>query len=86
MNDLKSHGNQILIFFDKKAFMVHQVFNKKNDRVVRFGKDISEIRIVSTTKHSASVMMLGVVASNVERIPTVSFETGKIYKESRVLV
>ena len=44
--------------------------------MVSFGKDISELRNVSTTKHPASVMMLGVVASNREKMPTVWFPRG----------
>ena len=68
LNDMKNHENQILIFFDQKTFMVNPVFNKQNSHVVTFGKDISEIRKVSTTKHPASVMMLGVVALNGEKI------------------
>ena len=39
-----------------------------NDRVVSFGQDISDVRYVTTTKHPASVMMLGVVASNGEKM------------------
>ena len=41
-----------------------------------FGQDISELRNVSTTKHPASVMMLGVVASNGEKMPPVWFPRG----------
>ena len=43
------------------------------DRVVSFGQDISGVHFVSSTRHihAASVMMLGVEASNEERIPTV---------------
>ena len=37
------------------------VINKQNDRVVSFGQDISGVRYVSTTKHPAYAMMLGVV-------------------------
>jgi hypothetical protein len=76
LNDLKSHGNRILIFSDEKTFTVDPVFNKQNDRVVSFGQDVSKVRYVSTTKHPASVMMLGVVASNGEKMPPVWFPTG----------
>ena len=71
LNDMENHGNRILVFSDEKRFTVDSVFNKQNDRVATFGKDISEIRKVSTTKHPASVMMLGVVASNGEKMPPV---------------
>ena len=60
LNDLKNHGNQILIFSNEKMFTVDPACNKRNDHVVTFGKDISEIHKVSTMKHPASVIMLGV--------------------------
>lgn len=76
LNDLKSHGNRVLIFSDEKTFTVDPVINKQNDRVVSFGQDVSKVRYVSATKHPASVMMLGVVASNGEKMPPVWFKTG----------
>ena len=86
LNDLKDHGNRVLIFSDEKTFTVDPVFNKQNDRVVTFGNDVSEHRRMSTTKHPASIMMLGVVASNGEKMPPVWFERGyrltsAVYKE-----
>ena len=68
LNDLKNHKNRILIFTDEKTFTVDPVFNKQNNCILTFGKDISEICKVSTKKHPASVMMLGVVASNGEKM------------------
>ena len=50
--------------------------DKHNDRVAAFGNDASEARYVSTTKHPASALMLGAVASNVGRMPTVWFKAG----------
>ena len=49
----------------KKAF--------KNDLIqkITFGKDISEISKVSTTKHPVSVVMFGVVVANGEKMPSV---------------
>ena len=32
LNDLKNHGNQILIFSDDKTFTIASVFNKQTDR------------------------------------------------------
>ena len=66
LNDLKNHWNLIVIFSNEKTFTVDPVVNKQNDR-------ISELRKESTTKHPASVMMLGVVASNGEKMPPVLF-------------
>ena len=76
MNDLKSHGNRILIFSDEKTFTVNPVFNRQNDRVVGFRNDVSNRQRESTTKHPASVMMIGVVASNGEKMPPVWFGRG----------
>lgn len=69
LNNLKNHGNRVVIFSDEKTFTVDPVMNKQNDRVVSFGQDVSEYRYVSTTKHPATVMMLGVVASNGLKMP-----------------
>ena len=44
--------------------------------MVSFGQDIYELRNVSITKHPASVMMLGVVASNGEKMSLVWFPRG----------
>ena len=52
------------------------VIHKQNDRVVNFGQDISGVRYVSTTKHLASAMMLSVVASNGEKMPSMWFKGG----------
>ena len=76
LNDLKNYGNRIHIFSDEKKFTVHVVFNKQKDRVVTFQNNVSEQRRVSTTKHPASIMMLGVVASNGENMPPVWVERG----------
>ena len=76
LNDLKNHGNQIVIFSDEKTFADDPVVSNENDRNVSFGQDLSELRNVSTTKHPASVMMLGVVTSNGEEMPPVWFPRG----------
>ena len=46
-------------FSDKQTFNVNPVFNKQNDLVKMSGNDVSEHRRVSTTKHSATFMILG---------------------------
>ncbi|KAF2351802.1 MoeA N-terminal and linker domain [Trinorchestia longiramus] len=60
---------------DKKTFSVDPLANKQNECIVNFGQ-ISELRNVSATKHPVSVMMLGVVASNGEKMPPVWFPRG----------
>lgn len=65
---MKSHGNHIVIFSDEKTFTVDLVMNKQDGCVVSFSQDVSEIRYMSMTKHPASMMMLGIMASNEEKI------------------
>ena len=69
LNDLKNHGNPIVICSDEKTFTGDAVVNKQTDRIVGFDRDTFEVRNASTTKHPASVMMLGVVASNGGKMP-----------------
>ncbi|QQP57474.1 Uncharacterized protein FKW44_002481 [Caligus rogercresseyi] len=63
LSDLKHNGDRVVFFSDEKTFTVDPVYNKQNDRVICFGNVSNVIRSVSKTKHPASVMMLGIVAS-----------------------
>ena len=65
---LKNRGNRIVILSDEKTFTVDPVYNKQNDRVVKIRNDVFEHRRMSTTKHPASIVMPGVIASNGEKI------------------
>ena len=47
LNDLKNRGNRIVIFSDEKTSTVDPVVNKRNDRIVSFGQDISELQNLS---------------------------------------
>ena len=71
---LRITGTKFPFFSDEETFNVDSSFNKQNDRVAMIGNDVSEHRRVSRTKHPSSIMMLGVVASNVEKMPPVWFE------------
>ena len=73
----------MFIFSYEKTFIVDSVFNKQTDRVVTFGNEFFEYRRVSTTKYPVSIMMLGVVASNGEKMSPVLFELG--YKLTSVV-
>ena len=66
MNDLNI-GVESSFFPQEKISTVDPVFNIQNDRVVTFGNAASEHGGVSTAKFPASIMMLGVVASNGRR-------------------
>ena len=70
LNDL-NHGTRILLFFDEKTFPIEIVFNKQNDQIVKFENDVLEHCSVSKTKNAASIIMLGVLASNEEKMPPV---------------
>ncbi len=78
LNNLKSAEKGRVIFFsDEKTFTVDPVFNRRNDRYIRIGKSaVQSCRYVSTTKHPASVMMLGIIGSNGKVMPPIWFETG----------
>ena len=65
LNDLKSSpAGRVIISSDEKTFDVDPVYNRRNDRYVSFGDVDEEVRTVSTTKHAAAAMALGLVASN----------------------
>eukprot|EP00096_Caligus_rogercresseyi_P012791 TRINITY_DN5471_c1_g1_i1.p1 TRINITY_DN5471_c1_g1~~TRINITY_DN5471_c1_g1_i1.p1 ORF type:complete len:230 (+),score=51.50 TRINITY_DN5471_c1_g1_i1:315-1004(+) len=76
LSDLKHNGDRVVFFSDEKTFTVDPVYNKQNDRVICFGNVSNVIRSVSKTKHPASVMMLGIVASTGDKMPPIWFPTG----------
>ena len=55
---------------------MYLILSKQINRVVRFRNDVSQHRRVSTTKHPASIMMVGIVASNAKKMPPVWFAQG----------
>ena len=75
LNLLKSKSpSTVIIYADKKMFTVDQAYNRRNDRVV---VDVdAEVTPVMTTKHPAGVMMLGVIASDGEKMPPHFFPSG----------
>lgn len=79
LNDLKSRPAGIVnVFEDEKTFTVDPSWNRRNDRVIRLGNDhdIDDVRTITRTKHPASLMLLGVVASNGKVCPPVFFPAG----------
>jgi hypothetical protein len=75
LNRLKKlHPSTVKIFSDKKVFTVDQVYNRRNDRIiVDKGEPATPVQ---KTKHPASVMMLGVIASDGKRAPPIFFPEG----------
>lgn len=74
LNRMKKGGSTVTIFSDKKIFTVDQAYNRRNNRVIL---DQGEAPTpVNRTKHPASVMVLGVVASNGKKCPPIFIESG----------
>ena len=86
LNKLKrSSSSTVKIFSDKKIFTVDQVYNRRNDRQIINMGDVGSP--VSRTKHPASIMFLGVVASNGEKAPPIFIPEGeKVNTESYISI
>ena len=70
----KQKPGTVRIFSDKKIFTVDQAHNRRNDRmVVKVG---SKARPKFKTKHPASVMVLGIVASDGNKCPPIFIKEG----------
>lgn len=77
LNQLKNNGDRVIFFSDEKTFNVDPAINRRNDRFVDLGHNPEDPRrTVSRTKHPASVMFLGVIASTGEVSPSVFFDGG----------
>ena len=76
LNKLKSMPKStVKIFSDKKVFTVDQAYNRRNDRqIVNMGDTGTP---VSRTKHPASIMLLGIVASNGKKAPPIFIPDGE---------
>ena len=91
INNLKSARQGRIIFFsDEKNFVIDPVYNPQNDRWIRIfdqeeddqepghqhAKDTKKSKFVARSKHPASVMFLGAVASTGETSPPIWFPQG----------
>jgi len=75
LNWLKSQPRStIRIFSDKKNWTVDQKRNARNDRFLAY--HVEDVPPIMETKHPASAMMLGVVASDGKRMPPHWFPCG----------
>ncbi len=61
----------VKIFLDKKNFSLDQSFNHCNDCYLAKAK--SDVQAIMTTKHPASVMVLGIMTSNGKKMPPFFF-------------
>lgn len=65
LNNMKSvAASQVIIFFSEKTFDIDPVHNHQNNHYISFGDVEEDLRMVTTMKHLASVMALGIIASN----------------------
>ncbi|QQP35330.1 Putative transposable element [Caligus rogercresseyi] len=77
LNNLKkATAGRVIIFSDEKTWTVDPVRNRRKDRYLSFGEIDESARTLTTTKHPASAMSLGFVASNGIATPLIWFPTG----------
>ena len=83
MNHLKhAHLGRIIFFLDEKKFCVDLGRNSRNNWYIRLeGSEVDEdvptaAKFITKTKHPASLMFLGSVASTGEASPPIWFPTG----------
>ena len=74
LNHLKHKGGSVRIFVDEKKFMVDEVANCRNSWFI--AKDPSCVPPVMRSKHPASVMVFGVVASDGKVMPPHFIDAG----------
>jgi transposase-like protein len=75
LNKLKKMDPEtVKIFSDKKIFTVDQAYNRRNDRVIV--EQGTPAMPVNRTKHPASVMVLGIVASDGKKPPPIFVPAG----------
>jgi transposase len=75
LNKLKKKDSEtVKIFSDKKIFTVDQAYNRRNDRMI-VGQGESAAP-VPKTKHPASCMVLGIVASDGKKCPPIFIPAG----------
>ena len=70
----KNDGSIVRIFSDKKLWTVDQKRNARNDRWLAYC--VEEVPPINQTKHPASAMMLGAVASDGKKMPPHWFPKG----------
>ena len=74
LNHLKNKGGKVRIFVDEKKFVVDEVSNRQNSRVIAY--DSSQVHPVMRSKNPASVMVFAAVASDGKFMPPHFIEAG----------
>ena len=67
LNQLKNHGGDVRVFVDEKKFVVDEVANRRNSRVI--ASNPGDVPPVMISKNPASVMVFGAVASDGRVMP-----------------
>jgi transposase len=67
LSHLKHKGGNVRVFVDEKKFVVDEVTNRQNSRVIAY--DPSEVPPVLQSKNPASAMVFGAVASDGRLMP-----------------
>lgn len=76
---LKSHPAVVRVFSDEKIFTVDAATNRRNTRYISRGRvtDVPDaVRISKKTKNAASVMVLGLIASDGRKCPPIFVPAG----------
>ena len=66
-NHIKNRGGEVRVFVDEKKFVVDEVANRRNSRVIASNPD--DVSPVMNSKNPASVMVFGAVASDGRVMP-----------------
>jgi hypothetical protein len=74
LNHLKHKGGEVRVFVDEKKFVVDEVSNRRNARVI--AENPSQVPVVMHSKNPASVMVFGAVASDGRVMPPHFIEAG----------
>lgn len=79
LNWMKSNGGLVHVFSDEKIFSIDAALNRRNDRYLASGSVQSvptNIRVTQHRKKPASVMVLGVIASDGQKCPPIFIDAG----------
>ena len=78
--NVMKHAPPVIIFSDEKLFRVDRVSNSRTDRYISSQKpcDVPDnVKFTFKTKHAASLMVLGLVASNGKKCPPIIIQNNE---------
>ena len=75
LNQLKNHGGNVRVFVDEKKFVVDEVANRRNSRVI--ASNPGDVPSVMKNKNPAYVMVFGAVASDGRVMPPYFIHAGE---------